>query len=97
MRSKQAIIETLARKLTHDDWDHVRKALAEIEHAQHTIMSAAQSLCPVPGFADEWEAAQKVYDDIKAYWYRVAGRRDRIIDKVRELGLQREAVPHVDR
>lgn len=94
MSRKPSIIEKLARKLTHEDWDKVRAALAEIQHAQNTIDYAAQALCSVPGFADEWSAAHKVGDTVKAWWYKVADRRDVILDKLRELGLQKEEVSH---
>ena len=52
----------------------VEEALSLIERAQNLINSAAQALCPVDGFADEWSASGKVHDTIKRYWYRVKNR-----------------------
>ena len=52
----------------------VLKALERIEYAQNLINTAAQDLCPVDGFADEWSAAGPVHQTIKDYWYRINGR-----------------------
>ncbi len=66
--------------LTPEEAAKVRNCLAILQQAQGMINSAAQELCSVRGFADEWSASNKVYDAIKAYWYKVNSRRQRIKD-----------------
>ncbi len=62
-----------------EDIERVRTALHHIQEAQHLIDSAAQALCPVAGFGDEWSASAAVHDRIKAYWHRVSNRlRERL-------------------
>ena len=53
---------------------NVRAALEKIETAQNLINAAAQDLCPVDGFGDEWSAASDVHRAVKDYWYRVSNR-----------------------
>ena len=36
---------------------------------------AAEELCPVPGFAEEWGSMHKPHDAIKSAWHRVDRRR----------------------
>lgn len=57
------------------DAERIRASLDTIQEAQHLIDLAAQYLCSVDGFADEWSASHQVYDAVKAYWYLVERRR----------------------
>jgi len=61
--------------LSAEHADHVRQCLAILEEAQTLCNLAAQALCPVPGFADEWSALAKPYDAVKAAWHLVDARR----------------------
>lgn len=54
--------------------EHVQEALRIIQDAQNLINHAAQELCPVDGFADEWSESVMVHDAIKEYWHRVNSR-----------------------
>ena len=53
----------------------VKKALDLIQHAQNIIGEAAQELCSVDGFADEWTSVNKLYDTVKQEWHTVNNRR----------------------
>ena len=53
----------------------VRQALDLIQHAQSVIGEAAQELCSVDGFADEWTGVNRLYDTIKQEWHAVNNRR----------------------
>jgi hypothetical protein len=53
----------------------VKKALDLIQHAQNIIGEAAQELCSVDGFADEWTRVNKLYDTVKQEWHTVNNRR----------------------
>ena len=61
--------------MTDEERVHVQRALDLIQQAQLLINAAAQELCPVNGFANEWSASAKVHDNIKRYWHRVNSRR----------------------
>jgi hypothetical protein len=52
----------------------VQTALETIEEAQRLLSQAAEDLCSVEGFADEWRATLQVYETLKAHWYAVANR-----------------------
>lgn len=58
--------------LTSVDRAKVQRCLDLLEAAQNLIESAAQQLCPVPGFADEWSALDK--QCVKDQWYMVRNR-----------------------
>lgn len=62
--------------LTEEEVAKVRSALQLIEEAQHTINYAAQELCSVRGFADEWSGSHAIHDAIKGYWHIVNARLD---------------------
>jgi hypothetical protein len=49
----------------------VNKALDLIQHAQSVIGEAAQELCSVEGFADEWTSVNRLYDIVKQEWHTV--------------------------
>jgi hypothetical protein len=53
----------------------VRQSLDLIQHAQSVIGEAAQELCSVDGFADEWTGVNRLYDTIKQEWHAVNNRR----------------------
>jgi hypothetical protein len=53
----------------------VKKALDLIQHAQSVIGEAAQELCSVDGFADEWTSVNRLYDIVKQEWHTVNNRR----------------------
>jgi hypothetical protein len=55
----------------------VKKALDLIQYAQSVIGEAAQELCSVDGFADEWTSVNRLYDTVKQEWHAVNNRRIR--------------------
>lgn len=61
--------------LTPEEQNLVRDALRRIQRSQGLINEAAQSLCSVRGFADEWSDSAQVYETVKAYWHQVEVRR----------------------
>jgi hypothetical protein len=62
----------------------VRKTLDLIQHAQSVIGEAAQELCSVDGFADEWTGVNRLYDTIKQEWHTVNNRRIQIDSEERQ-------------
>ena len=56
----------------------VRKALDLIRYAQSIVGEAAQELCSVDGFTDEWTGVNRLYDAIKQEWHVVNSRRIQI-------------------
>lgn len=60
----------------------VERCLALLEKAQDLCNQAAQQLCPVPGFGDEWSALAG-YDAVKGDWYLIAGRSDEMAANAR--------------
>ena len=61
-------------ELTADEEAKVRAALEKLEQAQGLINHAAEDLCPVRGFADEWQASGAVHDTVKEYWHAIDAR-----------------------
>lgn len=61
------------------DQQKIRECLDLLQHAQSIVDEAAQALCPVAGFADQWSSLHKPYDAIKAAWHRVESRRMGIV------------------
>ncbi|MGB7329261.1 MAG: hypothetical protein WBD31_30550 [Rubripirellula sp.] len=61
-------------RLDQESVDRVRAALELIHQAQLLINHAAQELCPVSGFADEWSKSAEVHDLVKSYWHEVNSR-----------------------
>lgn len=61
--------------LSSEEHELVRDALDRIQQAQNLINEAAQSLCSVRGFANEWSDSIHVHDTIKTYWHQVETRR----------------------
>ena len=55
--------------------DKVLEALRLIEEAQNTLYHAAQCLCSVPEFGQEYEKACKLGDAVKTSWYRLDDKR----------------------
>lgn len=55
--------------------DRLFAAMQLIEESQQLMLSAAHELCPVHGACREWEQTLKMYDKIKAHWYKVQHRR----------------------
>ena len=53
----------------------VKRALDLIRYAQSVIGEAAQELCSVDGFADEWTRVNRLYDTVKQEWHTVNNRR----------------------
>ena len=53
----------------------IQEALELIETAQGFMLEAAQRLCPVDGFANEWSATGAMYEKIKKHWHKVNHRR----------------------
>jgi ribosomal protein L37AE/L43A len=58
--------------------EHVRSCLAILQEAQDLCNTAAQELCPVPGFADQWSKLSAPYDAVKAAWYLVHNRLEQM-------------------
>ena len=59
----------------------VKRALDLIQYAQSVIGEAAQELCSVDGFADEWTSVNRLYDTVKQEWHTVNNRRIQIISQ----------------
>lgn len=57
--------------------ERIRKALVLIEQAQNDLNAARIELSEVTHFAPLWTKAGKLYDDIKAFWYRVDAARSK--------------------
>lgn len=66
--------------LTPAEETKVRSGLNLIQAAQNAINVAAQELCSVRGFADEWSASSEPYNAVKTYWHLVDSRRQAIKD-----------------
>jgi hypothetical protein len=60
--------------LTSEELAKVRECLDLLQHAQNIVNCAAQALCSVRGFANEWGKLVNAYDAIKAEWYMVNDR-----------------------
>lgn len=60
--------------ITPNESRKVLSALNEIERAQNIIYGAAQLLCSVPGFGEEWGRVGKLGDNTKALWHRINDR-----------------------
>lgn len=52
----------------------VANCLDILQEAQNLCNAAAQELCPVPGFADQWSGLSKPHDAVKAAWHMVNNR-----------------------
>lgn len=52
----------------------VKQALSEIEDAQRSLARAAELLCPIVGFVNEWSVVGRLYDRVKAHWHKVNRR-----------------------
>jgi hypothetical protein len=72
--SRLSTSETHRPALSPENLRHVRECLAILQQAQYLCNAAAQELCPVPGFADQWTELTAPYDVVKAAWYSVNGR-----------------------
>jgi hypothetical protein len=57
------------------DTQKVRRCLDALQLAQSIVNQAAEHLCSVPGFANEWSSLSKPHDAVKAAWHRVDSRR----------------------
>jgi hypothetical protein len=57
--------------LTPEHRQRVLNALETIEEAQHKLYDAAELLCPVPGFIDEWEGVKAAAFAVKERWKAV--------------------------
>lgn len=64
--------------LSAKDQAALRRCLDLLEQAQRLCNAAAEALCPVPGFGNEWSALAG-YDAVKGDWHLVAGRLDAMI------------------
>jgi hypothetical protein len=61
---------------------HVRRCLDLLQQARLLCLAAAEALCPVPGFGNEWSHLVG-YDAVKGDWHLVAGRLDEMITNAR--------------
>ena len=61
--SQQPLSDSMLRK--------VQSCLAILQEAQDLCNAAAQELCPVPGFADQWSKLSAPHDVVKAAWHTV--------------------------
>lgn len=52
--------------------DARKLALALIQQAQELLYNAAQTACPLKGWADQWTAIGDHADATKALWHRVS-------------------------
>jgi hypothetical protein len=55
----------------------IARALVQIEEAQNLLSSACADLSAVVGGIPVWRATSKLYDKVKALWYRVEDFRMR--------------------
>lgn len=60
----------------------VEAALAHIQRAQTEVSLALEQLSALCGAAPIYTKGHKLYDQVHAYWYKVAGLRD-IADRLR--------------
>lgn len=60
--------------LTAREIRQVRQCLEILEQAQNLVDTAAQALCPVRGFADEWSHTGKAHDAVQREWVRIHNR-----------------------
>lgn len=74
---------TAERRLTKNEEIKVQACLDTLQRAQNLVNEAAQHLCPVRGFGDEWSAMNDPYDVIKVTWYKVRAR----LAEIRNEGL----------
>lgn len=61
--------------LSAEELAHVRKCLDILQQAQNLCDEAAQALCSVRGFANEWSKISNAYEAVKKEWYRIEHRR----------------------
>lgn len=59
----------------HGSHQATQTALDKLEAAQRLVEDAAETLCPLTGYADEWTALRQLRDTINAHWHQVDGRR----------------------
>jgi hypothetical protein len=57
--------------LTAEHRERVLKALDTSEEAQHKLYDAAELLCPVPGFSEEWDGVRAAGFAVKDRWKAV--------------------------
>ena len=69
--------------LTLADLAHVRRCLDLLQEAQTLIDAAAQALCPVPGFGNQWSRLGVPYAVVKQNWHRVEARRQQLASRTR--------------
>jgi hypothetical protein len=62
----------------------IRECLDRLEAAQNLVNAAAQSLCSVPGFADEWSALSEPHDCIELFWLKIDHRRVELLEREKE-------------
>jgi hypothetical protein len=61
----------------------VQRCLDLLQRAQLIVNEAAQALCPVPGFADEWSELSEPHYVIKRHWYKINNKIAIILDDLR--------------
>jgi hypothetical protein len=64
----------------------IDRALDSVQKAQTHLGRALEELSPIIGALPEYEAGQKVWDDVHSYWYRVRA----LLDRIEELKLDHE-------
>lgn len=68
-------------ELTAEETQRVRECLEALERAQLLVNHAAQKLCSVRGFSNEWSKLSKPHDAVKQAWYMVDARYTRLTSK----------------
>jgi len=62
---------------------HVQRCLDLLQEAQGLCRQAAEELCPVPGFGNQWSALIG-YESVRSDWHLVAGRLDEMLGRARD-------------
>lgn len=61
--------------MSQDDDPRVQEALDQLESAQGMLNTAAETLSPVLGYAEQWDGLVELYHQVRAHWHQIDGRR----------------------
>lgn len=69
----------------------IERALAHLQEAQAQVGRALEQLSPIIGALPAYSKGHKLYDQVRAYWYKVSELRQE--PKAGKLGLDRPPLP----